>query len=110
MQVWSILCLAIILSDTYLGSLSAESQPPLTRYAIDVKRYRFGSSPDHMDPAFYPIPQIKVACDTYLQGGVAKAPMGKVLTSSSVQFAWSLKVEKTLKGKVSSDGIRGRYG
>ena len=67
MQVWSILCLAIILSDTYLGSLSAESQLPLTRYAIDVERYRFGSSPDHMDPAFYPIPQIKVTRDTYLQ-------------------------------------------
>ena len=59
MQVWSILCLAIILSDTYLGSLSAESQLPLTRYAIDVERYRFGSSPDLIDPAFYPIPQIK---------------------------------------------------
>ena len=41
---------------------------------------------------------------------VAKAPMGKVLTSSPVQFAWSLKVEKTLKGEVSSDGIRGRHG
>ena len=60
MQIWSILCLAIIFSDTYLGSLSAESQLPLTRYAIDVERYRFGSSPDRMDPAFYPIPQIKV--------------------------------------------------
>ena len=67
MQVWSILCLAIILSDTYLGSLRAESQLPLTRYAIDVERYRFGSSPDHMDPAFCPISQIKVTCDTYLQ-------------------------------------------
>ena len=41
---------------------------------------------------------------------VAKAPMGNVLTSSPVQFAWSLKVEKTLKGEVSSDGIRGRHG
>ena len=60
MQVWSILCLAVILLDTYLGSLSAESQLPLTRYAIDVERYRFGSSPDHIDPAFYPIPQIKL--------------------------------------------------
>ena len=67
MQVWSILCLAVILLDTYLGSLSAESQLPLTRYAIDVEMYRFGSSPDHMDPAFYPIPQIKVTRDTYLQ-------------------------------------------
>ena len=38
MQVWSILCLVIIFSDTYLGSLSAESQLPLTRYAIDVER------------------------------------------------------------------------
>ena len=57
---------AIILSDTYLGSLRAESQLPLTRYAIDVERYRFGSSPDYMDPAFYPIPQIKVTRDTYL--------------------------------------------
>ena len=66
MQIWSILCLAIIFSDTYLGSLSAESQLPLTRYAIDVERYRFGSSPDRIDPAFYPIPQIKVTlrvCD-----------------------------------------------
>ena len=60
MQVWSILCLAVILLDTYLGSLSAESQLPLTRYAIDVKRYRFESSPDHIDPAFYPIPQINL--------------------------------------------------
>ncbi len=67
MQVWSILCLAIILSDTYLGFLSAESQLQLTRYAIDVERYRVGSSsPDYMDPAFYPIPQIKVTRDTYL--------------------------------------------
>ena len=65
MQVWSILCLAIILSDTYLGFLSAESQLQLTRYAIDVERCRFGSSPDYMDPAFYPIPQIKVTRDTY---------------------------------------------
>ena len=67
MEVWSILSLEIILSDTYLGSLSAESQLPLTRYAIDVEMYRFGSSPDHMDPAFYPIHQIKVTRDTYLQ-------------------------------------------
>ena len=41
---------------------------------------------------------------------VAKAPMGGILTSSPVQFAWSLKVEKTLKGEVSPDGIRGRHG
>jgi len=41
---------------------------------------------------------------------VAKAPMGGVLTSSPIQFAWSLKVEKTLKGEVSPDGIRGRHG
>ena len=67
MQVLSILCLAIIFSDTYLGSLSAESQLPLTRYAIDVERYRFGSRPDHIDPAFYPIPPIKVTRGTYLQ-------------------------------------------
>ena len=67
MQVCSILCLAIILSDTYLGSLGAESQLPSTRYTIDVERYRFASSPDHTDPAFYPIPQIKVTRDTYLK-------------------------------------------
>ena len=66
-QVWSILSLAIIFSDTYLGSISAESQLPSTRYAIDVERYRFASSPDQIDPAFYPIPQIKVTRDTYLQ-------------------------------------------
>ena len=66
-QVWSILSLAIIFSDTYLGSISAESQLPSTRYAIDVERYRFASSPNHTDPAFYPIPQIKVTRDTYLQ-------------------------------------------
>ena len=83
MQVWSILCLAIILSDTYLGSLSAESQLPLTRYAIDVERYRFGSSPDHMDPAFYPIPQIKVTRDTYLQEVDTYPPRGDRKKSES---------------------------
>ena len=42
---------------------------------------------------------------------VAKAPMGgEVLSSSPVQFAWTLKVEKTLKGEVSRDGIRGCHG
>ena len=41
---------------------------------------------------------------------IAKAAMGKVLTSSPVLFAWSLKVEKTLKGEVSSDGICGLHG
>ena len=66
-QVCSILSLAIIFSDTYLGSLRAESHLPSTRYAIDVERYRFGSSLDHTDPAFYPIPQIKITRDTYLQ-------------------------------------------
>lgn len=66
-QVWIILSLAFIFSETYLGSLSAESQLPSTRYAIDVERYRFGTNPDPKDPAFYPIPQIKVTRDTYLQ-------------------------------------------
>lgn len=75
-KVWSILCFVIIFWDTNLIRVSSESQIPLTRYSIDVERYRFGTAPDSEDPAFYPIPQGKVGRDTYLQQVDAFNPEG----------------------------------
>ena len=38
-----------------------------TRYMVDVERYRFSTTPDVGNPAFYPIPQEPVNRDTYLR-------------------------------------------
>ena len=61
-----VLCWAPTCFEQY-WSIVAEPQTAISRYFVDVERYRFCDHPNPLNPNFYPIPQGKITKESYYE-------------------------------------------